>query len=155
MFWFLFLCIDGIYVVCFIFSSFYYFASSVFFLFSVYFLYITCVLVSFFLLHLDTLNCSYWISVLNWLSLLLSSSSSQVSRILYSFSTAFRRSSRPTDIRDTMMSSPSDSDLFTFSVSLDVKEDDGKGNFRYSDHSHTFEHVVMIKKSWLLHLLQW
>lgn len=46
-----------------------------------------------------------------------------------------------------MMSSPSDSDLYTFSVSLDVKEDDGKGNFRYPDHSHTFEHVVMIKKA--------
>ncbi|XP_054644495.1 rab GTPase-activating protein 1-like isoform X1 [Dunckerocampus dactyliophorus] len=52
-----------------------------------------------------------------------------VSRILYSFSTAFRRSSRPADIRDTPLSSPPDSDLFIFTVSLEVKEDDGKGNF--------------------------
>uniref|UniRef100_A0A3B4WD88 RAB GTPase activating protein 1 like n=1 Tax=Seriola lalandi dorsalis TaxID=1841481 RepID=A0A3B4WD88_SERLL len=52
-----------------------------------------------------------------------------VSRILYSFSTAFRRSSRPADIRDTALSSPPDSDLYTFTVSLEVKEDDGKGNY--------------------------
>ncbi|KAM9358161.1 rab GTPase-activating protein 1-like [Symphorus nematophorus] len=52
-----------------------------------------------------------------------------VSRILYSFSTAFRRSSRPADIRDTALSSPPDSDLYTFNVSLEIKEDDGKGNY--------------------------
>ncbi|XP_070687687.1 rab GTPase-activating protein 1-like isoform X2 [Pempheris klunzingeri] len=52
-----------------------------------------------------------------------------VSRILYSFSTAFRRSSRPADIRDSAVSSPPDSDLYTFTVSLEVKEDDGKGNY--------------------------
>ncbi|XP_074524447.1 rab GTPase-activating protein 1-like isoform X2 [Halichoeres trimaculatus] len=52
-----------------------------------------------------------------------------VSRILYSFSTAFKRSSRPADIRDTAQSGPPDSDLYTFSVSLEIKEDDGKGNF--------------------------
>uniref|UniRef100_A0A7N8XCA0 RAB GTPase activating protein 1-like n=1 Tax=Mastacembelus armatus TaxID=205130 RepID=A0A7N8XCA0_9TELE len=52
-----------------------------------------------------------------------------VSRILYSFSTAFRRSSRPSDIRDTALSSPPDSDLYTFTVSLEIKEDDGKGNY--------------------------
>uniref|UniRef100_A0A4W6CMK4 RAB GTPase activating protein 1 like n=1 Tax=Lates calcarifer TaxID=8187 RepID=A0A4W6CMK4_LATCA len=52
-----------------------------------------------------------------------------VSRILYSFSTAFRRSSRPADIRDTALPSPPDSDLYTFTVSLEVKEDDGKGNY--------------------------
>ncbi|KAM7388049.1 hypothetical protein PAMP_024250 [Pampus punctatissimus] len=52
-----------------------------------------------------------------------------VSRILYSFSTAFRRSSRPTDIRDTALSSPPDGDLYTFTVSLEIKEDDGKGNY--------------------------
>ncbi|XP_041862679.1 rab GTPase-activating protein 1-like isoform X1 [Melanotaenia boesemani] len=52
-----------------------------------------------------------------------------VSRILYSFSTAFRRSSRPTDTRDTTLSSPPDSDLYTFTVSLEIREDDGKGNF--------------------------
>uniref|UniRef100_A0AAQ5XL37 Rab-GAP TBC domain-containing protein n=1 Tax=Amphiprion ocellaris TaxID=80972 RepID=A0AAQ5XL37_AMPOC len=52
-----------------------------------------------------------------------------VSRILYSFSTAFRRSSRPADIRDTTQSSPPDSDLYTFTVSLEIREDDGKGNY--------------------------
>uniref|UniRef100_A0A7N6B6I8 Rab-GAP TBC domain-containing protein n=1 Tax=Anabas testudineus TaxID=64144 RepID=A0A7N6B6I8_ANATE len=52
-----------------------------------------------------------------------------VSRILYSFSTAFRRSSRPADIRDTALCSPPDSDLYTFTVSLEIKEDDGKGNY--------------------------
>ncbi|CAB1420347.1 unnamed protein product [Pleuronectes platessa] len=45
------------------------------------------------------------------------------------FSTAFRRSSRPADIRDTTLSGPPDSDLYTFTVSLEIKEDDGKGNF--------------------------
>ncbi|XP_054459509.1 rab GTPase-activating protein 1-like isoform X2 [Anoplopoma fimbria] len=52
-----------------------------------------------------------------------------VSRILYSFSTAFRRSSRPADIRDTALSGPPDGDLYTFTVSLEIKEDDGKGNY--------------------------
>lgn len=52
-----------------------------------------------------------------------------VSRILYSFSMAFRRSSRPADIRDTALSSPPESDLFNFTVSLEIKEDDGKGNY--------------------------
>ncbi|XP_020511788.1 rab GTPase-activating protein 1-like isoform X1 [Labrus bergylta] len=52
-----------------------------------------------------------------------------VSRILYSFSTAFKRSSRPADIRDMGVSGPPDSDLYTFTVSLEVKEDDGKGNY--------------------------
>uniref|UniRef100_A0A8C7Y835 RAB GTPase activating protein 1 like n=1 Tax=Oryzias sinensis TaxID=183150 RepID=A0A8C7Y835_9TELE len=54
-----------------------------------------------------------------------------VSRILYSFSTAFRRSSRPADVRDSPASSPPDSDLYTFTVSLEIKEDDGKGNYKY------------------------
>lgn len=62
--------------------------------------------------------------------LLLFSFSIQVSRILYSFSTAFRRSSRPVDTRDTALSSLPDGDLYTFTVSLEVKEDDGKGNYR-------------------------
>lgn len=62
---------------------------------------------------------------------LLLSSSIQVSRILYSFSTAFRRSSRPADIRDTTLSSPPDGDLYTFTVTLEIKEDDGKGNYKY------------------------
>ncbi|XP_041791409.1 rab GTPase-activating protein 1-like isoform X1 [Chelmon rostratus] len=52
-----------------------------------------------------------------------------VSRILYSFSTAFRRSSRPADIRDAAQSSPPESDLYTFTVTLEIKEDDGKGNY--------------------------
>ncbi|XP_063096081.1 rab GTPase-activating protein 1-like isoform X3 [Cavia porcellus] len=52
-----------------------------------------------------------------------------VSRILYSFSTAFKRSSRQApDVKDSIIPTP-DSDVFTFSVSLEVKEDDGKGNF--------------------------
>ncbi|XP_076007501.1 rab GTPase-activating protein 1-like isoform X2 [Genypterus blacodes] len=52
-----------------------------------------------------------------------------VSRILYSFSTAFRRSSRPADVRDAAQTSPPDGDLYTFTVTLEVKEDDGKGNY--------------------------
>uniref|UniRef100_A0A1A7Y0H4 RAB GTPase activating protein 1-like n=1 Tax=Iconisemion striatum TaxID=60296 RepID=A0A1A7Y0H4_9TELE len=52
-----------------------------------------------------------------------------VSRILYSFSTAFRRSSKPADIRDATHSSPPDGDLYTFTVSLEIREDDGKGNY--------------------------
>ncbi|XP_020654211.3 rab GTPase-activating protein 1-like isoform X3 [Pogona vitticeps] len=53
-----------------------------------------------------------------------------VSRILYSFSTAFKRSSRQESdhTKDTIVPTP-DSNIFTFSVSLEVKEDDGKGNF--------------------------
>ncbi|MED6294304.1 hypothetical protein CHARACLAT_019806 [Characodon lateralis] len=54
-----------------------------------------------------------------------------VSRILYSFSTAFRRSSQRADIRDTALSGPPDGDLYTFTVSLEIKEDDGKGNYKY------------------------
>uniref|UniRef100_A0A146P6Y5 Rab-GAP TBC domain-containing protein n=2 Tax=Cyprinodontoidei TaxID=8087 RepID=A0A146P6Y5_FUNHE len=52
-----------------------------------------------------------------------------VSRILYSFSTAFRRSSQRTDVRDTAVSGPPDGDLYTFTVSLEIREDDGKGNY--------------------------
>ncbi|XP_070602830.1 rab GTPase-activating protein 1-like isoform X3 [Erythrolamprus reginae] len=53
-----------------------------------------------------------------------------VSRILYSFSTAFKRSSKQAsdNVKDAIVSSP-DSDIFIFTVSLEVKEDDGKGNF--------------------------
>lgn len=65
----------------------------------------------------------------------------QVSRILYSFSTAFRRSSRPADISHTALSSRSDSDLYTFTVTLEVKEDDGKGNYRYLVHTRTHTHT--------------
>lgn len=52
-----------------------------------------------------------------------------VSRVLYSFSTAFRRSSRPSDSADGGHSGPSDSDLYTFTVGMEIKEDDGKGSF--------------------------
>uniref|UniRef100_A0A8C0VIA7 RAB GTPase activating protein 1 like n=1 Tax=Cyanistes caeruleus TaxID=156563 RepID=A0A8C0VIA7_CYACU len=53
-----------------------------------------------------------------------------VSRILYSFSTAFKRSSKQASdhVKDFVLPTP-DSDVYTFSVSLEVKEDDGKGNF--------------------------
>uniref|UniRef100_A0A673YI83 RAB GTPase activating protein 1 like n=1 Tax=Salmo trutta TaxID=8032 RepID=A0A673YI83_SALTR len=53
-----------------------------------------------------------------------------VSRILYSFSTAFRRSSKPApDVRDSALPLSPDSDLFSFIVSLEVREDDSKGNY--------------------------
>ncbi|XP_062919721.1 rab GTPase-activating protein 1-like isoform X1 [Mobula hypostoma] len=52
-----------------------------------------------------------------------------VSRILYSFSTAFRRSSKQTtEVKDMGDTSP-ESDSYNFTVSLEIKEDDGKGNF--------------------------
>uniref|UniRef100_H3CH78 Rab GTPase-activating protein 1 n=1 Tax=Tetraodon nigroviridis TaxID=99883 RepID=H3CH78_TETNG len=50
-----------------------------------------------------------------------------VSRILYSFATAFRRSAKKALLAAAPPLTP-DSDLFTFSV-LEVKEDDGKGTF--------------------------
>lgn len=55
----------------------------------------------------------------------------QVSRILYSFATAFRRSAKKA-LLSAQQAPPltPDSDLFTFSVSLEIKEDDGKGTFR-------------------------
>uniref|UniRef100_A0A672P4K9 RAB GTPase activating protein 1 like n=1 Tax=Sinocyclocheilus grahami TaxID=75366 RepID=A0A672P4K9_SINGR len=53
-----------------------------------------------------------------------------VSRILYSFSTAFKRSSKAaTDMQDSVLPLSPDGDIFTFTVSLEVREDDGKGNF--------------------------
>ncbi|XP_051550889.1 rab GTPase-activating protein 1-like isoform X3 [Myxocyprinus asiaticus] len=53
-----------------------------------------------------------------------------VSRILYSFSTAFRHSSKAaTDMRDSVLPLSPNSDIFTFTVSLEVREEDGKGNF--------------------------
>uniref|UniRef100_A0A674DMW5 Rab GTPase-activating protein 1-like n=1 Tax=Salmo trutta TaxID=8032 RepID=A0A674DMW5_SALTR len=66
-----------------------------------------------------------------------------VSRILYSFSTAFRRSSKPNpDERDSALPLSPDSDLFTFNVSLEVKEDDSKGNYRsacsHCERAHTY-----------------
>ncbi|KAM9082857.1 rab GTPase-activating protein 1 isoform 2-T3 [Megaptera novaeangliae] len=52
-----------------------------------------------------------------------------VSRILYSFATAFRRSAKQTPLSATTAPQTPDSDIFTFSVSLEIKEDDGKGYF--------------------------
>ncbi|XP_073170504.1 rab GTPase-activating protein 1 isoform X3 [Lepidochelys kempii] len=52
-----------------------------------------------------------------------------VSRILYSFATAFRRSAKQTPLSATEAPQTPDSDIFTFSVSLEIKEDDGKGYF--------------------------
>lgn len=56
----------------------------------------------------------------------------QVSRILYSFATAFRRSAKKA-LMSSQQAPPltPDSDLFTFNVSLEIKEDDGKGTFRW------------------------
>uniref|UniRef100_A0A8C6Q8Y6 RAB GTPase activating protein 1 n=1 Tax=Nothobranchius furzeri TaxID=105023 RepID=A0A8C6Q8Y6_NOTFU len=51
-----------------------------------------------------------------------------VSRILYSFATAFRRSAKKA-LLSSQQNAPltPDSDLFTFTVSLEIREDDGKG----------------------------
>ncbi|XP_061118288.1 rab GTPase-activating protein 1 isoform X2 [Conger conger] len=52
-----------------------------------------------------------------------------VSRILYSFATAFRRSANKTPLSGQAPPLTPDSDVFTFTVSLEIKEDDGKGTF--------------------------
>ncbi|KAM9793353.1 rab GTPase-activating protein 1 isoform X2 [Syngnathus typhle] len=53
-----------------------------------------------------------------------------VSRILYSFATAFRRSAKKAALASHQPTPLTpDSDLFTFTVSLEIKEDDGKGTF--------------------------
>ncbi|XP_054614034.1 rab GTPase-activating protein 1 isoform X2 [Dunckerocampus dactyliophorus] len=53
-----------------------------------------------------------------------------VSRILYSFATAFRRSAKKAALASQQAAPLTpDSDLFTFTVSLEIKEDDGKGTF--------------------------
>ncbi|XP_055010002.1 rab GTPase-activating protein 1 isoform X1 [Boleophthalmus pectinirostris] len=52
-----------------------------------------------------------------------------VSRILYSFATAFRRSAKKALLSQQAPPLTPDSDLFTFTVSLEIKEDDGKGTF--------------------------
>ncbi|GAA6104258.1 rab GTPase-activating protein 1, partial [Tachysurus ichikawai] len=53
-----------------------------------------------------------------------------VSRILYSFATAFRRSANKASHTAQAPPLTPDSDVFTFTVSLEIKEDDGKGTFR-------------------------
>uniref|UniRef100_A0A672KX35 RAB GTPase activating protein 1 n=1 Tax=Sinocyclocheilus grahami TaxID=75366 RepID=A0A672KX35_SINGR len=52
-----------------------------------------------------------------------------VSRILYSFATAFRRSANKASLTAKAPPLTPDSDVFTFTVSLEIKEDDGKGTF--------------------------
>lgn len=52
-----------------------------------------------------------------------------VSRILYSFATAFRRSANKAPLTTKAPPLTPDSDVFTFTVSLEIKEDDGKGTF--------------------------
>ncbi|XP_056323195.1 rab GTPase-activating protein 1 isoform X2 [Danio aesculapii] len=52
-----------------------------------------------------------------------------VSRILYSFATAFRRSANKAPLATKAPPLTPDSDVFTFTVSLEIKEDDGKGTF--------------------------
>ncbi|XP_072514903.1 rab GTPase-activating protein 1 isoform X3 [Salminus brasiliensis] len=52
-----------------------------------------------------------------------------VSRILYSFATAFRRSANKAPLLTQAAPLTPDSDVFTFTVSLEIKEDDGKGTF--------------------------
>ncbi|MCJ8742813.1 hypothetical protein PDJAM_G00086730 [Pangasius djambal] len=52
-----------------------------------------------------------------------------VSRILYSFATAFRRSANKASLTAQAPPLTPDSDVFTFTVSLEIKEDDGKGTF--------------------------
>ncbi|XP_065146340.1 rab GTPase-activating protein 1 isoform X1 [Paramisgurnus dabryanus] len=52
-----------------------------------------------------------------------------VSRILYSFATAFRRSANKAPLTTKAPPVTPDSDVFTFTVSLEIKEDDGKGTF--------------------------
>uniref|UniRef100_A0A8C9WDK8 Rab GTPase-activating protein 1 n=1 Tax=Scleropages formosus TaxID=113540 RepID=A0A8C9WDK8_SCLFO len=52
-----------------------------------------------------------------------------VSRILYSFATAFRRSASKAPLAAQPPPLTPDSDVFTFTVSLEIKEDDGKGSF--------------------------
>lgn len=69
---------------------------------------------------------------LNWPLTAFLASLPQVSRILYSFATAFRRSAKKA-LLSSQQAPPltPDSDLFTFNVSLEIKEDDGKGTFRW------------------------
>ncbi|TRY69665.1 hypothetical protein DNTS_028427 [Danionella cerebrum] len=52
-----------------------------------------------------------------------------VSRILYSFATAFRRSANKAQLAAKAPPLTPDSDVFTFTVSLEIKEDDGRGTF--------------------------
>uniref|UniRef100_A0A8C5AQ44 Rab-GAP TBC domain-containing protein n=1 Tax=Gadus morhua TaxID=8049 RepID=A0A8C5AQ44_GADMO len=78
-----------------------------------------------------------------------------VSRILYSFSTAFKRSSRPpTDIRDQTLPSSADNDLYTFTVSLEVKEDDSKGKLQVNRDKFYFKLRQGVQKKVLISVQQ-
>ncbi|XP_070581659.1 rab GTPase-activating protein 1-like isoform X2 [Ptychodera flava] len=57
----------------------------------------------------------------------------EVEKILYTFAAAFRRTPRSPSSLSSPPASPSKemSDLFCFDVSLDIKEDDGKGGFSH------------------------
>uniref|UniRef100_UPI00358DE5E4 rab GTPase-activating protein 1 isoform X3 n=1 Tax=Myxine glutinosa TaxID=7769 RepID=UPI00358DE5E4 len=51
-----------------------------------------------------------------------------VSRILYSFAAAFKKSAKTSPQAKALTLTP-DNDVFAFTVSLEIKEEDGKGNF--------------------------
>ena len=74
----------------------------------------------------------------------------QVSRILYSFATAFRRSAKKPVLSAQAPPLTPDSDVFTFTVSLEIKEDDGKGTFRYGTSHVTAGRANQMKAPWLL-----
>ena len=93
---------------------------------------VICCFTILFLSFKHSLNCL----VVNKLVLFVFTSLSlQVSRILYSFATAFRRSAKKA-ILSSQQAAPltPDSDLFTFTVSLEIREDDGKGTFRWDEY---------------------
>ena len=57
-----------------------------------------------------------------------------MSKILYSFATAFRRVPKaPDSLAEGAASAAASAaaNAFGFTVAMDLKEDDGKGNFRY------------------------
>lgn len=69
----------------------------------------------------------------------------QVSRILYSFATAFRRSAKKALLLSQQAAPLTpDSDLFTFTVSLEIREDDGKGTFRWDTVFQCVEYRIII-----------
>ena len=54
----------------------------------------------------------------------------QVGKILYSFATAFRRVPKSPSLLSELTSMPaSESSRFNFDVTLDIKEDDGRGGY--------------------------
>ncbi|KAG9354181.1 hypothetical protein JZ751_012305 [Albula glossodonta] len=75
---------------------------------------------------------------------LLRPSEGQVSRILYSFATAFRRSANKTTLAAQPPPLTPDSDVFTFTVCLEIKEDDGKGTFRFTQDINAFDIELVV-----------